>query len=129
MLLGGGTLDGVRILSPRSVDTLLTPVWRFNGLNGATERGFYCTFGLATQQIPTRRAGCRDDPGTSSAALVGHAGDAYGLKAGLWIDRVRGVGIAYYVTGIAEYPPLAPGSAFGAAEAHAFRRTIALLPH
>ena len=129
MLLGGGMIDGARILSPRSVDTLLAQAWRFDGRNGATEHGFICSYGLATQQIPTRAAGCLDDPGTQGAILVGHAGDAYGLKAGLWIDRVRGVGIAYYVTGIAEYPPLGPGTAFGAAEQQAFRRTYALLPH
>jgi CubicO group peptidase (beta-lactamase class C family) len=128
MLLAGGTLDGVRVLSAASVDSMLEPVWRFNGVNGATERGLYCSFGLAAQQIPTRRAGCKDDPGTAGAILVGHGGDAYGLKAGLWIDRARGIGVAYYVTGIAEYPPLAAGSAFGVAEAQAFRRTMALVP-
>lgn len=128
LLLNGGTLDGVRILSPESVDTLLTQVWRFDGRNGATERGFYCSFGLATQQIPVKRAGCADDPGTQGAIFVGHAGDAYGLKAGLWIDRARGVGLAYYVTGIAEYPPRAPGLAMGRAERDAFRRAFALLP-
>ena len=34
--------------------------------------------------------------------LVGHAGDAYGMKSGLWIDRARGRGIAYFVTGVPE---------------------------
>ena len=38
MLLNGGTLDGVRILSPASVDTLLTQVWRFDGSNGVTDK-------------------------------------------------------------------------------------------
>jgi len=128
MLLGGGMLDGARIISPQSVETLLTQHWRFNGRNGAVERGFYCSFGLATQQIPTARRGCADDPGTDGAILVGHSGDAYGLKAGLWIDRARGHGVAYYVTGIAEQAPRASGSAFTAAEQRAFRRTFALLP-
>ncbi|MBA3670072.1 MAG: beta-lactamase family protein [Sphingomonas sp.] len=128
MLLNGGTLDGVRILTPRSIDALLGQVWQFNGRNGETEKGFLCSYGLATQQIPIRVAGCKDDPGTGGAIFVGHAGDAYGLKAGLWIDRARGVGIAYYVTGIAEFPPPAPGTAMGVAERNAFRRTFALLP-
>ena len=128
MLLNGGTLDGVRILSPRSVDMLVTQVWRFNGANGMTEHGFYCSFGLATQQIPTRVPGCGDDIGTRGAVLVGHAGDAYGLKAGLWIDRARGRGIAYFVTGVPEKAQRDGRSAFTAAEARAFRRTYALLP-
>lgn len=128
MLLGDGTLDGVRIVSPQSVETLLTQVWRFDGRNGVVERGFYCSFGLATQQIPIKRRGCADDPGTDGASLVGHSGDAYGLKAGLWIDRARGRGVAYFVTGITEGAPRAPGSAYNAAEQQAFRRTFALLP-
>jgi CubicO group peptidase (beta-lactamase class C family) len=49
MLLAGGTLDGVRIVSEQSVDALATQLWRFDGANGQTERGFYCSFGLATQ--------------------------------------------------------------------------------
>jgi CubicO group peptidase (beta-lactamase class C family) len=124
MLLNGGTLDGARILSPQSVDLLVAQQWRFDGRNGDTDHGFYCSFGLATQQVPTPVAGCADNPGTHGAILVGHAGDAYGLKAGLWIDRARGRGIAYFVTGIAEHTPRAPDSAFSAAEQHAFRRTL-----
>jgi CubicO group peptidase (beta-lactamase class C family) len=128
MLLNGGTLEGVRILSPQGVDTLLTQVWRFDGRNGATEGGFYCSAGNGTHQLPNKIAGCADDMGTAGAMLVGHAGDAYGMKSGLWIDRSRGRGIAYFVTGVADPAPKAPGSAYTAAEVHAFRRTYALLP-
>ncbi|WP_037551750.1 serine hydrolase domain-containing protein [Sphingomonas sp. URHD0057] len=127
MFLAGGTIDGVRILSPQSVDTLFTQVWRSDGVNGATEHGFYCSYGRATQQIPTRVPGCGDDMGTNGAILVGHAGDAYGLKAGLWLDRSRGRGIAYFVTGVPEHAARDDRSSFTAAEARAFRRTYALL--
>ena len=128
MLLNRGDLDGVRILSPQSVDTLLAPAWRFDGRNGDRdgESAAICTYGYATQQIPT--PGCADDMGTQGRVLVGHAGDAYGLKSGLWIDRARGLGIAYFVTGVREKAALGPGTAFTAAETRAFRRTYALLP-
>ena len=66
--------------------------------------------------------------GTKGAVLVGHAGDAYGMKSGLWIDRARGRGVAYFVTGVADPAPTAPDSAYSAAEVRAFRRTYALLP-
>jgi hypothetical protein len=66
--------------------------------------------------------------GARGATLVGHAGDAYGMKAGLWIDRARGRGIAYFVTGVPERAQRDDRSAFTAAEARAFRRTYALLP-
>jgi hypothetical protein len=127
MLLNGGTLDGVHILSPQSVETFLTPIWRFDGHNGsrAEESATICSYGLSSQQIPTR--GCPDDPGTGGAALVGHAGDAYGLRSGLWIDRKRGRGIAYFVTAVPDDPP--ERSEFSPAEVAAFRRTYALLPH
>jgi CubicO group peptidase (beta-lactamase class C family) len=131
MLLNNGMLEGVRILSPQSVDTLFTEVWRLNGANGYTREtdddGFYCSYGRATQRIPTPVPGCHDDMGTQGATLVGHAGDAYGLKAGLWLDRARGRGIAYFVTGVPEHALRDDRSAFTAAEARAFRRTYALL--
>lgn len=127
MLLNGGTLDGVRILSPAAVGTLLAQTWRFDGSNGETDGGFYCSAANGTHQIPNRQPGCADDLGTRGAVLVGHAGDAYGMKSGLWIDRKRGVGITYFVTGLPDNAPKAPGTAYTAAEVHAFRRAYALL--
>ena len=129
MLLNGGTIDGVRILSPQSVELMLKPLWRYDGGNGSRggESTTICAYGLSTQTIPNHRPGCPDDPGTRGAILVGHAGDAYGLRSGLWIDRARGLGIAYFVTAVPDDPPEA--TAFSPAETAAFRRTYALLPH
>ena len=128
MLLNNGTLDGSRILSPAAVETLLTQIWRFNGSNGQTDGGFYCSAGNGTHRMPNNVPGCADDIGTRGAILVGHAGDAYGMKSGLWIDRRRGRGIAYFVTRVGDSAPKATGTAYTAAEVHAFRRTLALLP-
>ena len=125
MLLAGGTLDGVRILAPASVETMLAPVWIYDGRNGDTDRGFACRYGLATQTLATRKPGCGDDPGGDGVARVGHAGEAYGLRSGLWIDRASGTGIAYYVTGLADDPAPGKGGFFAAEEA-AFRRALAL---
>jgi hypothetical protein len=109
------------------VDVLLTQVWQFDGSNGETDGGFYCSAGNGTHRMPNKGPGCADDLGTRGAVLVGHAGDAYGLKSGLWIDRERGRGIAYFVTRVPEGAAKAPGSAYTAAEVNAFRRTYALL--
>ena len=125
MLLGGGTLDGVRILSERSVNELFRPVWRFDGTNGSTEEGFYCTYGLATQTIPTRVRGCEDDPVGDGLVRQGHAGDAYGLRSGLWLDRARGTGVAFFVTGLGDDPPRGR-SAFRASEEAAFAHALSL---
>ena len=126
MLLNGGTLDGVRILMPQSVETLIATEWRYNGSNGDTDHGFYCSYGLASQQIPTHAFGCADDPVGDGILRIGHAGDAYGLRSGLWIDGVNGTGVAFFVRGLSDDPPRG-GSAFRAAEEAAFRRSLALL--
>jgi CubicO group peptidase (beta-lactamase class C family) len=126
MLLNGGTLDGVRILSPQSVAVLLAQRWRFNGRNGDTDHGFYCSFGLSTHQIPTAQVGCKDNPAGDGVVRVGHAGDAYGLRSGLWLDRVRGTGVAYFVTGLGD-DPRRGRSAFRAAEEAALKRALGLL--
>jgi CubicO group peptidase (beta-lactamase class C family) len=128
MLLNGGTLDGVHILSSDFVNVLMTQVWRFDGTNGQTDGGFYCSAGNGTHQLPNPQPGCADDMGTRGAVLVGHAGDAYNMKSGLWIDPQRGRGIAYFVTGVPDPAPKAPASAYTAAEVEAFRKTYALLP-
>lgn len=125
MLLADGALDGVRILSPASVEKMLAPVWTYDGGNGDTDHGFACRYGLATQTLATRRPGCGDDPGGDGIARVGHAGEAYGLRSGLWIDRASGTGIDYYVTGLDDHPAPGQGGFFAAEEA-AFRRAIAL---
>jgi len=126
MLLNRGMLDGLRILAPASVDTLLTEQWRFDGANGDTDKGFYCSYGLATQTLATPVNGCKDDPARDGVHWAGHAGDAYGLRSGLWIDRARGIGVAYFVTGLPEDPPRGQ-SAYRAAEEAAFGRVLGLI--
>ena len=127
MLLSGGTLDGVRILSPQSVEMMLSPAWRFDGKNGSRdgESDGICSYGLATRQLATELTACADDPEGKGHAWAGHAGDAYGLRSGIWIDRRRGIGISYYVTGLPAAPPHGKSS-FTAAEEEAFRKAAGL---
>ena len=118
LLLGRGTVDGVRLLSPGSVATLARPLWTFDGGNGATGEGadgngFYCRYGLGVTLTATPRPGCRDDPFGDGLTRIGHAGDAYGLRSGLWIDPARGTGVAYFATDV---PPTLGRSAFTATE-------------
>ena len=124
LLLGEGSVDGVRLLSPASVRTLVEPQWTYapgTGLtyeedeSGQSRAGFQCRYGLAVHVLATAREGCRDDPFGDGVARVGHGGSAYGLLSGLWVDREGGRGVAYFVTGV---PDAAPGmrSAFTAIE-------------
>jgi CubicO group peptidase (beta-lactamase class C family) len=119
LLLNEGEVDGVRLLSPASVRTMIAPAWTFDGGNGVTgegdDDGFYCRYGLAVQTVATPVAGCRDDPFGDGIARIGHAGDAYGLRSGLWIDPRTGTGVAYFATGIPDAAADAD-SAFSAIE-------------
>jgi CubicO group peptidase (beta-lactamase class C family) len=105
LLLSGGVHGGQRFLTQASIDTILTPYWRYDGSNGETEGGFYCTYGLGAQLLPTPQQGCRDDLTGRGTALAGHAGDAYRVRSGLWIDRKSKVGMAYFATGVAQDAP------------------------
>ncbi len=112
--------DGDGFLRPASVAALTTPAWRFAGGNGVTaeggDGGFFCAYGLAVQTLAQGRGGCRDNLFEDGVARVGHAGDAYGLKSGLWIDPKAGRGVAYFVTAVPGNAPAGTRSAFTAAE-------------
>lgn len=101
--------NGEGFLTPASITALTTPAWTYNGANGVTgegdDDGFICAYGLGFQTLATPAAGCRDDPFGDGRRRFGHAGDAYRLKSGLWIDRDRGTGVAYFVTAVAEDAP------------------------
>ena len=62
-----------------------------------------------------------------SGDWVGHAGEAYGLRSGLWIDRARRVGVAYFVTGLGPDDAGDARTAFNRAEVAAFREAAALI--
>ena len=109
MLLNEGEAAGVRLLTPASVAQLRDPLFHFDGNNGQprddtaqgeVNDGFMCRYGLATQILATGGEGCRDDPFGDGRPRFGHAGDAYGLKSGLWIDPENGTGVAYFATDV-----------------------------
>lgn len=116
LLLGGGTVDGVTLLTPDSVREIFTPQWTMAGSTASPQDaaaqssdgssdGFYCTYGLSSHTLVTPHEACRDDPFGDGVRRVGHAGDAYGLLSGLWLDLEAGTGVVYYATGMTEPPP------------------------
>lgn len=110
---------GAGFLSPRAFAELTRPAWQFNGSNGlgedGTASGFFCSYGLALHRIGAGGKGCHDDPFGDHRPRIGHSGDAYGLKSGLWVDPVTGRGLAYFTTATALAEP-AGRSAFTARE-------------
>lgn len=107
MLLNDGAQGAGRFLRKESIRLLTTPVWTYDGRNGETfeaETGdpggaFFCRYGLAVQTLATKGPNCRDDPFGDAQPRIGHAGEAYGLVSGLWIDRQAERGVAYFIVG------------------------------
>ncbi|MGB3461757.1 MAG: serine hydrolase [Rhodanobacter lindaniclasticus] len=108
LLLDDGRIDGRRLLKASSIQAMATPAWQYRPGNGLTweedagdaDAGFFCRYGLAVQTLATRVPGCRDDPFGDGVARVGHSGSAYGLQAGLWVDREGGTGVVWFATGM-----------------------------
>lgn len=105
-------------LSAGSLAAMTQPVWRYDGANGDTEGGFHCAYGLGVMilALSGRPASCRDDPFGDGRVRIGHAGEAYGLRSGLWIDPARGRGTAFFTTSVPDLAPPGAHSAFTAAE-------------
>jgi CubicO group peptidase (beta-lactamase class C family) len=110
---------GEGFLTSRSFARLVTPVWAFSGSNGVGESGepdgFFCAYGLGIQWLAHSAAGCRDDPFGDSVRRLGHAGSAYGLRSGLWLDPSSGRGVAFFTSAVADDAPNG-ASAFTARE-------------
>jgi CubicO group peptidase (beta-lactamase class C family) len=106
-------------LSRKSRAEMIRPQWRLDGTNGVgedgTASGFFCGYGLALHTIGAGGPGCRDDLFGDGRRRIGHAGDAYGLRAGLWWDPKTGKGLAFFTSAVA--PDASTGrSAFTLAE-------------
>ena len=111
---------GEDFLKPASVAAMTRPHWVFDGDNGDTDNGFYCAYGLAVQLTALARPGtpaveCHDDVFGDGRPRFGHAGEAYGLRSGLWIDPNAKRGVAYFTTAVADDAPKGR-SAYTAAE-------------
>ena len=124
LLLGDGEVDGVRLLTPASVRAMIGPEWSLDNGNGLTleeddpirsKGGFTCRYGLAVHTLATGLPDCGDDPFGDGVQRIGHSGNAYGLLAGLWVDRKAGTGVVYFSTGN-DKPEAGERSAFSRVE-------------
>lgn len=89
---------GDRIVGRRTVKLMTEPVWRFDPKtpNGDAYGGAIRAYGLGCQTL-TGVDG--DNLFDGCAGWVGHAGDAYGLTSGLWLNPKTGRTMAYVITG------------------------------
>lgn len=61
---------------------------------------FFCGYGMGMQALETPDRTCMDPLFKDGIKRYGHAGEAYGLRSGLWFDPVTGTGIAYFTTAV-----------------------------
>ena len=70
----------------------------FEDLSNGQE--FFCSYGLHLQMIETAYQECLDGLFFDEKSRIGHAGEAYGLRSGIWIDIENDAGIAYFTTAV-----------------------------
>jgi CubicO group peptidase (beta-lactamase class C family) len=105
LFLGDGSVGDVRLLTPESMEELRRQVWRYDP--DAGNRGqyddtieFWAT-GIEIIASETAENGVFADHGRR---WIGHFGWAYGLRAGVWVNRETGDGLIYALTGTAFDP-------------------------
>ena len=85
-------------------NTFLSPAMRAalldETIDQAPGEAFFCTYGLGIQRIEVAGRPCDDTLFADGVSRWGHAGEAYGLRAGLWLDSVGGRGVAYFSTAV-----------------------------
>ena len=98
---------GKGFLSARSFAAMTSNQWAgSSGLDeGGKPGGVFCAYGLGLHRIGTHGAGCRDDLFGDGVMRIGHSGEAYGLRSGLWLDPVSGRGVAFFSSAVPDDEP------------------------
>jgi CubicO group peptidase (beta-lactamase class C family) len=75
-------------------------------LAGNTEKGFFCRYTRNIHVIgASTGAGCKDNPFGDARVRIGHAGEAYGVRTGLWVDHTRKTGVVFFTTAVPDDNP------------------------
>lgn len=101
---------GRGFLSARAFRELTRPQWQAGpGKGGVGEYGesdgFFCAYGLGLHRIGSGGAGCNDDLFGDGRPRLGHSGEAYGLRSGLWFDPRTGRGLAFFTSAVPDDTP------------------------
>ena len=92
LLLNGGR----PLLSSKAFAEMARVQWRFNGINGDDDQGYFKAYGL----------GVHIHEDSAGALWIGHVGEAYALRAGLWVNPATRKGFAQYVTMVSAETPI-----------------------
>jgi len=95
--IGQVLINGGRpLLSSKAFAEMTKMQWRFNGANGDDDRGYFNAYGLGVHIH-------QDSKGTR---WIGHVGEAYALRAGLWVNPKTRRGFAQFVTMVPAETPV-----------------------
>ena len=96
--MNGGIYRGKKILSQKSVETMIKPHWIYNpqNKNGNTS-GVFFSYGLGIYFIDGRSKGriCKD----YAIDLIGHTGVAFGMLSGLFFIPNNKTGFVFMMNG------------------------------
>ena len=87
---------GRPLLSSKAFAEMTRMQWRFNGRNGDDDLGYFKAYGL----------GVHIHPDSGGAIWIGHVGEAYALRAGLWVNPATKKGFAQFVTMVPAETPI-----------------------
>jgi len=96
---------------------------------------FFCVYGLGVQVIKAPGTQCDDELFADTEPRIGHAGEAYGLRAGLWFapdknaggTQENGSGFAYFTTAVPPRQSAEDEGGFDPREIALMKRAQALL--
>ncbi|WP_394780028.1 serine hydrolase domain-containing protein [Undibacterium sp.] len=108
MLMNGGELEGVRILSTKSVSAMLSEQWQYDAAasNGDNYQGLFQAWGLGAQRFSDASTAHWGDRVVSGGGFkaYGHLGFAWGLNSGFIFDPVTRNGMIYIIGGVGADP-------------------------
>ena len=119
LLMGGGVVDGVRLLKTETVAQMLAVQWRFDAAkpNGGTSefgnaQNLFNAWGLGNQHFLDVSGPERGDRLVEGGAFtgVGHLGDAWGLTAAFVFDPKTNDGVIFLTGGPSWNPDTTRGN-------------------
>ncbi|MEE4199748.1 serine hydrolase domain-containing protein [Erythrobacter sp.] len=87
--------EGAGLIAPEALNAALA-----SARPAVQGQEFFCGYGLHFQMLEAPGRPCLDGLFEDGRARFGHAGEAYGLRSGLWFDPVSGTGLAYFITAV-----------------------------
>jgi CubicO group peptidase (beta-lactamase class C family) len=87
---------GKPLLSAKAFSEMTRVQWRFDGSNGDDDHGYFKAYGIGIHMLTDK----------DGSVWWGHVGEAYSLRAGLWVNPKTGKGHVRYVTMVDEFAPV-----------------------